>query len=362
MNQLQSSVWNSRSEIRILRFLCTFVGCVLAVIPATAQQIASSDPPGNKITTSIAAVDPQPGDISGTVFDVNDDIVPGATVTLEDPDSAQLRSVVANNNGAFEFNDVNPGVTYHLTIRADGFATWASPTVIVNPGQFVLVTNAKLKLVGGVASVTVYASSDEIATEQVRIEEKQRVLGFIPNFYVTYDHDPAPLTTKLKFGLALKSSIDPITFLEAAALAGMNQAGDRPDYVQGAKGYGQRLGSAYTGIFVNYMIGGAILPSLLHQDPRYFYQGSGTTKSRVRHALSYPFICKGDNGRWQPNYSSIGGDLATGAISNIYYPASNRGPGLVFTNTLISMGGDMVNGLIQEFILRRLTPSARHRK
>jgi hypothetical protein len=76
------------------------------------------------------------------------------------------------------------------------------------------------------------------------------------------------------------------------------------------------------------MIGGAILPSLLHQDPRYFYQGTGTKKSRALHALSNSFVCKGDNGRRQPNYSSIGGDLASAAISNAYYPASNRGVGL----------------------------------
>ena len=209
--------------------------------------------------------------------------------------------------------------------------------------------------------MTVYGSSQQIAVEQVRLEEKQRVLGIFPNFYVTYDHDAAPLTAKLKFKLALRTSTDPIVFLGAAAMAGINQAGDRLDYEQGAKGYGQRFGAEYTDSFANIMIGGAILPSLLHQDPRYFYQGSGTTKSRVLHAVSYPFICKGDNGRLQPNYSSIGGDLATGAISNIYYPSSNRGPGLVFEGALISTGGRMLNGLIQEFILRRFTPSARHR-
>ena len=145
--------------------------------------------------------------------------------------------------------------------------------------------------------MTVYASIDEIAIEQVRIEEKQRVLGIFPNFYVTYDHNAAPLTKKLKFELALKSSTDPIVFLEAAAMAGINQAGDRPDYVQGAKGYGQRWEPPTPTVSVNFIIGGAVLPSLLHQDPRYFYQGSGTTKSRVLHALSNPFICKGDNGR-----------------------------------------------------------------
>jgi hypothetical protein len=146
-----------------------------------------------------------------------------------------------------------------------------------------------------------------------------------------------------------------------AFVAGLDQAGTTPNYGQGAAGYGQRVGALYANGFTDIMIGGAILPSLLHQDPRYFYQGTGTTKSRFMHAISSPFIAKGDNGRWEPNYSSVGGDLATGAISNIYYPESNRGPGLVFVNAAITTGGRMANGLIQEFILRRFTPSARNR-
>ena len=104
-----------------------------------------------------------------------------------------------------------------------------------------------------------------------------------------------------------------------------------------------------------------ILPSLLHQDPRYFYQGTGTTKSRVLHALSSPFVCKGDNGKWQPNYSTMGGDLASAAISNAYYPPSNRGAGLVFGNFLIGTGQRAAADLAQEFILRRLTPKAKNR-
>ena len=114
----------------------------------------------------------------------------------------------------------------------------------------------------------------------------------------------------------------PLPSSASASLAGIDQAADTPNYVQGAKGYGERLGATYTDGFTDILIGGAVLPSLLHQDPRYFYQGTGTKKSRILHALSSPFICKGDNGRWQPNYSSVGGDLASGAISNAYYPAS----------------------------------------
>lgn len=360
MHRLHNTLRTSPFVIRISRILCAFMGCALVVTPAIGQQIASSNPSGHKITTPIAAPDPQPGNISGTVMDSNNDIVPGATVVLETPASNQHRTAVANDNGAFVFVDVNPGSSYQITISADGFVSWTSPSVTLNPGQFVFLTGT-LKISGGASSVTVYAFPQQIAVEQVNVEEHQRILGVIPNFYVTYDHDAAPLTAKLKFKLALKASTDPVLFLGAAAMAAVNQAAGRLDYVQGAKGYGQRLGVAYTDVFADLMVGGAILPSLLHQDPRYFYQGSGTTKSRILHAISSPFICKGDNGSLQPNYSSIGGDLATGALSNIYYPVNNRGPGLVFEGTLISTGGRMVNGLIQEFILRRLTPSARHR-
>ena len=352
----QRLIGRSLLRMRSRHFLRMLIILVSTAPSALSQQFVAAGPP------PVSAPEPQPGNISGTVIDVNDGIVPGATVVLEDdPVRKERRTEVASADGAFDFENLRPGTDYHVTISADGFVTWRSPAVLVNPGQFVILSDAKLEVAASVSSVTVYASSEQIAAEQVKLEEHQRVLGFIPNFYVVYDHDPAPLTSKLKFKLALRTTTDPIVFLGAAALAGMNQAAKRPDYVQGAKGYGQRLGAAYTDSFVNIMIGGAVLPSLLHQDPRYYYQGTGTTKSRVLHALSSPFICKGDNGRWQPNYSSIGGDLATGAIANAYYPSSNRGPGLVFQGTLISTGGRMVNDLIQEFILRRLTPGARGR-
>ena len=105
----------------------------------------------------------------------------------------------------------------------------------------------------------------------------------------------------------------------------------------------------------------AILPSILHQDPRYFYQGTGTTKSRLLHALSSPFICRGDNGRWQPNYSSLGGYLVSGAIANAYYPETNRGPGLVLHTFTVDLSANIANAVLQEFVLRKLTPSAKGR-
>src|SRR5947199_8697968 len=175
------------------------------------------------------------------------------------------------------------------------------------------------------STVAVHSYTQEVAIEQVTIEEQRRVLSIFRNFYVVYDHDAGPLTTKLKFQLAFQTSTDPVTVIGVVVLAGINQSGDTPNYPQGLKGYGERYGAVATDGLSDIMIGGAILPSLLHQDPRYFFQGTGTNKSRAFHAIFHPFICRGDNGHMQPNYSSIGGDLASAALSNPYYPPSNRG-------------------------------------
>jgi len=298
---------------------------------------------------------PQPGIIVGTVVDVNDDAIPDATVILEGSVVNNSRTVASNDTGFFEFKDLEPGTTYHVAISAQGFANWTSPEIMLKPGQYVILKGSKLQVAMALTTVTVGYSAEEIATEQVKVEEQQRIFGFIPNFYVSYDQNAAPLTTKLKFELAAKVSFDPVTFVGVGIAAGAEQAGNHPNYPQGWKGFGERYGAAYTNGFTDIMIGGAILPSLLHQDPRYFYQGTGTTKSRVLHALTTPFVTRGDNGQRQPNYSTIGGDLASAAISNAYYPASNRGGGLFLGNFLIATGQRAAANLAQEFILPRLT-------
>jgi hypothetical protein len=325
-------------------FLCSLVLCVSFTGAAVGQLM-------------ISAPEPKTGAITGTLLDMNDGTIPGATVVLEGPSLPDPKHVETNDNGFFQLDRLKPGIPYRVTISADGFANWTSPEVVLKPGQYLELAGIRLQIAAAVTTVNAVFSTEEIARQQVKVEEKQRVLGFIPNFYVVYDHNAVPLTSKLKFNLALKTSIDPITFLGSAVVAGFDQAVDLHDYQQGAKGYGQRLGAAYADGLTAIMIGGAILPAILHQDPRYFYQGTGTNKSRMLHALSTPFICRGDNGRLQPNYSSLGGYLASGAISNAYYPASNRGPGLVFSTAFIDIAANMANGVLQEFVLRRFTPA-----
>jgi hypothetical protein len=186
------------------------------------------------------------------------------------------------------------------------------------------------------------------------------VLGVVPHFYVSYDHHAVPLNSRQKFELAWKSTVDPISFGLTGVIAGLQQAqNDFSGYGQGAQGYAKRFGASYADFVTGTYIGGAILPSLLKQDPRYFYKGSGSKRSRVLYALANSVICKGDNGHWQANYSSILGSLAAGGISNLYYPAENRdGLELTFENALIGIGESAAVNLLQEFVIRRLTPSA----
>jgi len=325
--------------------------CLSGSTPARAQdQTALPDAPRA-----------QPGIIVGTVVDLNDDAVPGATVILEGSALKNPHTVLSNDKGFFEFNDLDP-TTYRVEISAPGFASWTSPPVTLNPGQYLILTVNKLRIAKALTTVIVGYSAEELATEQVKIEEHQRIFGIIPNYYVAYDSNAAPLTTKLKFRLATRVAFDPVTFIGVGIAAGAEQAGDHPNYPQGWKGYGDRYGAAYGNGFTDIMIGGAILPSLLHQDPRYFYQGKGTNKSRALHAVTSPFVCRGDNGKLQPNYSTVGGDLASAAISNAYYPPSNRGAGLVFGNFLIGTGQRAAANLAQEFILRRVTSRAKNQK
>jgi hypothetical protein len=293
------------------------------------------------------------GSIVGTAIDVNGDTVADANVALESSDLNDNRTVRANENGYFEFHDVKPGISYHVSISAQGFSDWKSPIVILDPGQFKILDGIQLQVQLARTTVYVTQTAAEVATEQVHMEETQRVFGFIPNFYVVYDPDPVALTTKLKFRLAVKIASDPVTATGVAFLSATQQAGDTPNFGQGWAAYGKRFGANAADGFSDILIGGAILPSLLHQDPRYFYQGTGTKGSRFRHAMLHPFICPGDNGKPQPNYSSLGGDLASSGISNLYYPESNRGVGLVFTNFGLSTAERVATSLAQEFLLKR---------
>src|SRR5215469_6680655 len=306
------------------------------------------------------AIDAQflvPGSISGTVIDATGAVVVGAQVTLTRADESAPHEVTSGGNGQFFFGNLLPG-TFQIKVTASGFSP-RTFSGMLRSGEVYFVPPSTLVPAASQTEIQVTASASrvEVAEAQIKAQEKQRVLGFVPNFYVSYVADAAPLTSKQKFKLAWKSTIDPVTFALTGVQAGVQQArNDYSAYGQGVEGYAKRFGAAYADGASGTFIGGAILPSLFKQDPRYFYKGTGSTGSRILYAISRSVIAKGDNQRWQPNYSAILGSIASGAVSNLYYPDKDRGTALVFENALIGTGENAVVNLFQEFVIRHFTP------
>jgi hypothetical protein len=299
-----------------------------------------------------------PGTITGSVVGQDGVAVAGANVKLMQEGQLVSQVVTSSENGQFTFTNVAPG-SFQLVITSEGFAEHTS-TGVLEPGENFTAPQVSMVLATNVTEVHVELSITEIAQEQMKDEEKQRLLGVIPNFYVSYVPNAAPLSPKQKLNLAWKLTIDPVSILLAGQAAGMQQARNEfSGYGQGAQGYAKRFGAAYADFTISNFLGSAVFPSIFKQDPRYLYKGTGSTKSRVRYALANAVICRGDNGHWQMNYSGIIGSLATGSISNLYYPASDRhGPALTFENTAMSIASTAVFNLMQEFVLRKLTSKA----
>ena len=246
------------------------------------------------------------GSVSGVVVDPSEATVVGAQVRLSREDQSSSEEVLSDDDGRFSFANVAPG-SFQLTITLVGFTTQVFSGT-VRPGENYIVPQVVLALATQVTQVTVALTQVELAEVQIKDQEKQRVLGIIPNFYVSYVPDAVSLTPKQKFELAWRSSVDPFTLVGVGAIAGAGQAGNElSGYGQGAQGYAKRYGAAYGDVVIGTFLGSAIMPSLLKQDPRYFYKGTGSKRSRILYALASPFMCKGDNERWQPNYSYVVG-------------------------------------------------------
>ena len=260
-------------------------------------------------------------------------------------------------DGSFTFAALPPG-KYTLTIQAEGMSTLTKAGVL-QPGESVDLGELRLN----VASVDTEVEAMTVVQEaeaELKVEETQRLIGIIPNYYIVYNWDAAPLNTKQKYKLATRNIIDPFNAGISAAVAGVQYwQNDFVGYGRGWSGYGKRFGANEGDLLVGTLVGGAILPSILHQDPRYFYMGKGTTMHRFLYALSTAVITRGDNGKWQPNYSSIGGDVAAGAIAQTYYPRTDRDRATaVISEGLLGALFDGIGNVAQEFLFKKVTPHA----
>jgi hypothetical protein len=296
------------------------------------------------------------GSLSGTVLDTNQRVLEGARVTLAGPSGSAIGTVESGSNGQFAFTGLPPDV-YKFTVTAPGMSTFTSTPILLHAGEARTVSPVTLSVASVNTTVTVTAGNkEELAEQQLNIAVQQRIGGILPNFYSTYDWDAPPMEAKQKFQLSVRSIIDPVSFLTVAGIAGAEQYKDvYPAYGSGIEGYGKRYGAALANHVSATLLGRAVYPSIFHQDPRYFYKGRGSVRSRALYALSAAVIARGDDGRWKPNYSRVLGSFTAAAISNLYYPDSDRGGSLVVTNGLAGIGADAVGNLIREFVLKRIT-------
>jgi hypothetical protein len=350
-----------RRNFRVLALAVLFLGLAATLTAQQTPDAATSETdlpnaPGGRESPSPQSPNPQStASISGYVFDINGGIVPSAKITLQSLSGMADRIETADDTGFFIFKNL-PAGSFKIRITAPDLEPYESYEITIHSRENRQLPIVALPIAKSNITIQVTVTEEQIAAEQVSDQIQQRVFGIFPNFYTSFLWNAAPLKPKQKFRLALRTALDPITFFTPTTLAGIQQARNTyPDYGQGAAGYAKRYAADYGDLFIGRMLGSAVFPSLFHQDPRYFYQGTGTITSRTWHALSFAFICRGDNGRRQFNYSHILGNFAAGSISNLYRPADNRGIALTVQNALLHTTTNAFGNLAREFALKSIT-------
>ena len=310
-------------------------------------------------TATTADAQPPTGTVVGAIADETGAPLAAAMVTIATERSRM--DVTTDRDGRFSAANV-PAGTFTLSVDARGFAG-QTLSGAVTAGGVANLGEIRLRVAVSATSVDVTPTVAEIAEQQIAEQEQQRVFGVVPNFYLSVAPDAAPLNPRQKFQLSWKMRTDPMQFVFVAVIAGVQQArGDYSGFGDGASGYAKRYAAAYATGFTSTLMTRAVMPTVFRQDPRYFYNGTGSTRSRVGYALSRSVIRKGDNGRWQPNYSGILGSLAAGAISNFYYPEEDRrGVRLTLQNTALGVAGGAIGHVMQEFVYARFTSRGRHK-
>jgi len=326
--------------------------------PIAKQSVLPDAPQPIPVSSPSDPTDSQPtgtGNISGTILDSRQEVVPGARVELLSPSGSVVQTRISGSNGQFQFADLAAG-SYKIRVSGAGMTAVTSEKIPLRSGEFRLAPSITLAVSGGETSIVVNGDKEELSREQVHIAVQQRVAGVIPNFYSAYDWNAPPMLAKQKIQLSVRGLIDPVSFLAVAGIAGAEQNRNIfPAYGSGIEGYGKRYGAAMANRVSGALLGRAVYPAIFHQDPRYFYKGKGSIKSRALYAISAAVMTRSDSGRWEPNYSQVLGNFSAAALSNLYYPEADRGGSLVLLNGLSETGGNAVSNLIREFLLKPLT-------
>lgn len=367
-SDLSSGRQSSSRTKRAVLWLGIGLAIAAQAVAARAQQLAAEDPastPASAVAQSslASAATPSSTDptksancaIYGTVTDSNGGIISGAAVALSGPVSYHATSDAGGN---FSFTKL-PAGTFNVSVSGAGMSPSQVSNIALSPGGIRFLPPVVLKVAGASTSVQVFANPEALAEQQVQLEMKQRVLGVMPDYYTSYDWNAVHMYPKQKFQLGFHSEIDWVSLGIIGAEAGVEQYYNRfPEWGTGATGYAKRYAAAYATDFTGTMISDVALPTLFHQDPRYFFKGTGSFEARAWYAVSRSLICRGDDGHPEFDYSRVLGNIAAGGISNFYYPSGERGIGLTFSNAAIDIGANAATNLIREFILPGLTSHA----
>jgi hypothetical protein len=297
----------------------------------------------------------QQGNITGTVVDASGASVAGTQLRLSLDGRAPDQKAQSADSGEFSFSNV-PAGPWRLSFSAKGFALKtiagelkAGETLNLPPSVLAIDTLS--------TEVNVTKTQAELAEEQIKLEEQQRLLGVLPNFFTAYDRDALPLNAKQKLELTARTWLDPSAFVINGIIAGVWQAQNtHKGFGQGAEGYGKRYGASFADYGTSLLLEKVVTPTIFKQDPRYFYKGTGTNRSRFLYAISRTFVCRGDNKKDQFCYSSFIDRLGAGFVTSYYYPAADRDKtAVILRNSAMGIGFDALGNLFQEFVALKIT-------
>ena len=309
-----------------------------------------------------AAPVPKTGVVIGSVVDPDGAEVDGARVVLTVEATRQVLQTVAEVDGTFRFAAV-PAGAFAVAVSTERGLAPGKVTGMALPGQVVAVAPIVLQVASEMQEVNAMSPHDAAEIE-VKVEESQRILGILPNYGVTYNWNAPPLDTKQKFELATRATISPFTFGLTAIITGVERAtGNYNEFGAGATGYFYLYGATTADIAIGNELGGAVFPWMFRQDPRYFWKGTGSIKSRIWYAITRTVICRSDKGKDMFSYSGVLGNFGAGAMSNLYYPKVDRnGWDLTLENGALAIAGDAIGNLEQEFLFKWFTPGSRKKK
>lgn len=194
-------------------------------------------------------------------------------------------------------------------------------------------------------------SKTDSAIESIQSRDDKHIFGVVPNYATVNEPRPfEPITPREKFITAAHDTFDPFNWVLAGVYAGVYQwQNDYPQWKQGASGYGKRYGATFADGALSTYISEGILPTVLHEDPRFFRLGEGTKWHRIYYAMTRVLVTKTDAGTNRFNNSEIEGNLMAAALGVLYYPPLNRTVGDTLEKFGINVVSDAGFNVLKEF-------------